>query len=261
MTQTSTTITVDSLPTASTIDPTQDRLLIYTASAMDIQGINRNTFLGLSSQPVGINDSQVLANKTLTSPTINSTAITNATITTDAITGYTSPNVGTVYGLSISSGTISNALSFGSTLAVTGAVTMNSTLAVTGASTLTGNTTINGNAAVGGTLGVTGNTSLANATASGTLGVTGATTLTGAVSTVGQISTQTSTAPPASGATTAGIKMSSTANLGFFYGNGAPTFSAAKGSLYVNTTATTTTTRLYINSSGSTTWTNFTSAA
>jgi len=33
-------------------------------------------------------------------------------------------------------------------------------------------------------------------------------------------------------------------------GAGAPTLSAPKGSLYINTTATTTTTRLYINTTG-----------
>jgi hypothetical protein len=45
-------------------------------------------------------------------------------------------------------------------------------------------------------------------------------------------------------------------------GTGAPTgLSAAKGTLYINTTATTTTTRLYINTDGATTWANFTASA
>jgi len=45
-------------------------------------------------------------------------------------------------------------------------------------------------------------------------------------------------------------------------GAGAPTgVSAAKGTLYINTTATTTTTRLYINTDGATTWANFTASA
>ena len=68
-------------------------------------------------------------------------------------------------------------------------------------------------------------------------------------------------APPAAGAVTCGITASSTANLGLFFGTGAPTFSAAKGSLYSRTDATTTTTRLYINTDGGTTWTTFTTAA
>lgn len=48
---------------------------------------------------------------------------------------------------------------------------------------------------------------------------------------------------------------------GIYRGSGAPSFAAPKGSLYVNYTATTTTTRLYINTDGSTTWANFTASA
>ena len=44
-------------------------------------------------------------------------------------------------------------------------------------------------------------------------------------------------------------------------GDGAPAMTAAKGTLYVRTNATTPTTRLYINTDGATTWTTFTSAA
>ncbi len=44
-------------------------------------------------------------------------------------------------------------------------------------------------------------------------------------------------------------------------GSGAPTLSAPKGSLYINVTATTTTTRLYVNTDGGTTWAYFTASA
>ncbi len=44
-------------------------------------------------------------------------------------------------------------------------------------------------------------------------------------------------------------------------GTGAPTFSATKGTLYINLTGSSTITRLYINTTGSTTWTPFTSGA
>jgi hypothetical protein len=44
-------------------------------------------------------------------------------------------------------------------------------------------------------------------------------------------------------------------------GTGAPTFSAIKGTLYINLTGSTTITRLYINTTGSTTWTPFTAGA
>lgn len=51
------------------------------------------------------------------------------------------------------------------------------------------------------------------------------------------------------------------AGIGIYIGSGAPSFTAAKGSLYVNSTATTTTTRLYVNTDGSTTWAYFTASA
>jgi len=44
-------------------------------------------------------------------------------------------------------------------------------------------------------------------------------------------------------------------------GSGAPSMSAAKGSLYVRTDGSSTSTRLYVNTDGSTTWTNVTTAA
>jgi hypothetical protein len=44
-------------------------------------------------------------------------------------------------------------------------------------------------------------------------------------------------------------------------GTAAPTFSAKKGTLYINLTGSSTSTRLYVNTDGGTTWTNFTSAA
>lgn len=44
-------------------------------------------------------------------------------------------------------------------------------------------------------------------------------------------------------------------------GTGAPTFTANKGTLYINLTGSSTSTRLYVNTDGGTTWTNFTSAA
>lgn len=68
----------------------------------------------------------------------------------------------------------------------------------------------------------------------------------------------------AGGAAASGIRVGSL-NVGFYTGTGTPTFSAMNGSLYVDSNATTTTTRLYVNKSGAgtagTTWTNFTAAA
>ena len=69
----------------------------------------------------------------------------------------------------------------------------------------------------------------------------------------GQAVVMSATAPPVGGI--AAYLMSSTANLGVFFGSGAPTISAAQGSLYLNTTGSAINNRMYVNIDGSTTWT------
>jgi len=69
------------------------------------------------------------------------------------------------------------------------------------------------------------------------------------------------TAVPAGGTAGTGLRFSSTANLGIFFGSGVPTLSAAQGSLYIRTDGSTTSTRMYINTNGATTWTAVTTAA
>lgn len=49
--------------------------------------------------------------------------------------------------------------------------------------------------------------------------------------------------------------------LGIYFGSGAPTISAPKGSLYLRTDGTTTNDRAYINTDAGTTWTALTTAA
>jgi hypothetical protein len=80
-------VTINQLPTANTIDATQDILPIYTASATATQGISRNTLLGLASNPVGLTDSQTLTNKTLTSPTISGPTLSGTLTGTYTIGG------------------------------------------------------------------------------------------------------------------------------------------------------------------------------
>ncbi len=70
-----------------------------------------------------------------------------------------------------------------------------------------------------------------------------------------------STAIPAGGATGKGYRFSSTSNYGVFFGSGAPTLSAAQGSLYLRSDGSGIADRLYVNTNGTTGWTNFVSAA
>lgn len=67
-------------------------------------------------------------------------------------------------------------------------------------------------------------------------------------------------AAPAAGGAAAILATSS--NIGVYIGSTVPTgITAAKGSLFINAGATTTTTRLYINTDGGTTWASFTASA
>lgn len=73
---------------ASSIDPVNDFVAIYTASQTATQGINRNTYLGITGSPVGTSDAQTLTNKTLTTPAIVSPTLTG-TLTGTYILGGT----------------------------------------------------------------------------------------------------------------------------------------------------------------------------
>ncbi len=50
-------------------------------------------------------------------------------------------------------------------------------------------------------------------------------------------------------------------NVGVYAGTGAPTFTAKQGSIYIRTDGSSSSTRMYINTDGATTWTSFTTAA
>lgn len=69
------------------------------------------------------------------------------------------------------------------------------------------------------------------------------------------------TATPAGGSTSLRLVFGSTAGFGIYIGSGAPTVSAAQGSLYLRSNGTGTGDRAYINTNGSTTWTALTTAA
>ena len=68
-------------------------------------------------------------------------------------------------------------------------------------------------------------------------------------------------AAPAAGSSAALLNLGSAGTFGIYYGSGAPTVSAAKGSLYLRTDGSGTGDRAYINTNGGTTWTALTTAA
>ena len=100
-------------------------------------------------------------------------------------------------------------------------------------------------------------------------GTTGDVTVTGtfgaATSVTTLAATGTVTARSASGLTAGGaagfIGTNVAAGMGIYFGSGAPTVAAAKGSLYLRSDGSGTGDRAYINTNGSTTWTALTTAA
>lgn len=59
----------------------------------------------------------------------------------------------------------------------------------------------------------------------------------------------------------AAVLATATAGFGVYLGSGAPTITAAKGSLYLRSDGSSTSTRLYVNSDGATTWVAITTAS
>ena len=88
-------VTPSGLPKAIAIDPINDYFPIDTNSPSSTNGINRNTFLGVTGQPADTTTPQTLTNKTLTSPVVATPTVTGGTFTTPTVTGgtFTTPNV------------------------------------------------------------------------------------------------------------------------------------------------------------------------
>jgi hypothetical protein len=81
-------------------------------------------------------------------------------------------------------------------------------------------------------------------------------------STVGGVSPAlaTTVSVPAGGSASCGLSFSTTAILGLFFGSGVPTMTAAQGSLYLRTDGSSASTRVYVNTNGTTGWTNVVTA-
>ena len=82
----------------------------------------------------------------------------------------------------------------------------------------------------------------------------------GQVTITGSLKARSATAISGGGALGSGLMLSTTAFFGIFFGSGAPTLSAAQGSIYLRSDGTGPADRLYVNVNGTTGWTNFVSA-
>lgn len=177
---------------------------------------------------------------------VNGGPITSTGNITVTNTGVVRLNAGSGIAVSSANGnvTISSTSTSGT---VTSVAVSSSQLLVTGSPivsfgtigiNLPNNVTFSGNGSFGGNLAVTG-----------TLGVTSTVQAQGAF-----IRTANTTATPAGGAANTGFLMGSD-SIGIFFGSGAPTLSAAQGSLYLRSDGTTTNDRMYVNTNGTTGWT------
>lgn len=218
---------------------TADFIPIYSAALAGTYAINLANLLGISSQVVSISDPQTIGSKTFSNS--NGYTALDGSFTLQHTGATTKRAQFSTSGITAGQTRVITLPDYNGTMATIGgtetltAKTLTSpiTTALTNTGGLSTDTlSASGNATVGGTLAVTG-----------------------------QITFQGSVAVPAGGAQADAILMSSTAHLGIYFGSGAPTVSAAQGSIYIRTDGSSTSTRLYINTNGSTTWTNVTSAA
>lgn len=74
------------------------------------------------------------------------------------------------------------------------------------------------------------------------------------------ISVRANVAPIAGGDPTAAVSIGTASGPNIYAGSGAPTITAPQGSLYLRSDGSSTSTRAYINTTGSTTWTAITTA-
>lgn len=90
----------------------------------------------------------------------------------------------------------------------------------------------------------------------------GAATFSQAISCANSLTARSGTATPAAASAVVALSMGS-AGVGIYWGTGTPNavVTAAQGSLYIRTDGSSTSTRLYVNTNGTTGWTNVTTAA
>lgn len=93
-----------SLTLQNTADPTKQAVFSLSGNTTGTTRIY--TLPNYSATVATLSGTETFTNKTLTSPTITGGTMDNTSVTVDSISGHTSSNVGTIYGVSFNAGTL-----------------------------------------------------------------------------------------------------------------------------------------------------------
>lgn len=140
------------------------------------------------------------------------------------------------------------------TASFSGGIVATGTINAVGTSQFTGAFNVVGTAVVTGSFGNIGTSIF-----TGSHGIVGTALVTGLLAASGTAQLLASLGMIAGG--TAALLISTTAGFGIYCGTGVPSVSAATGSLYIRIDGATATTRMYVNNSGTGTWTGVTTVA
>ena len=244
---------------ANTVSTSSVTGALTVAGGVGIQGnlyVNGDIFGNVTLTDISVNTvtavgnvvgGNVVGGNILTGGRVSATGnITGGNIT--AVTVVTTPRIVTNNIRSDDSSfiTVEDGLNVEQGLLISG--DLNTVGNITGGNVL-GGANVNATTHTGATVSVSGN-------------ITGGNVLSSAVvSAVGAATILSGTAVPAGGTVGAGYKFSSVANFGVFFGSGAPSLVAAKGSLYLRSDGSTTNDRMYVNTDGAATWTNVVTSA
>jgi hypothetical protein len=233
---------------------------VSTSSSVNATGnIVGSYFLGNGSFLTGLSStSRITSGTTEMSVDIPSGNIRATVGGTANIAVFSTSGINVIGGVTATGGLVGGNVNTSGFVTATGNVT-GGNIRSTGLISAAGNI-LGGNIAVTGNVSLTANVIAGNLTSGAQMVALGNVTG-GNVTTSGQVNAFSATTVPAGGTTGAGYVFSSVANFGVFFGSGAPTLSAAKGSLYLRTNGTTTNDRMYVNTDGATTWTAVITAA
>jgi hypothetical protein len=153
--------------------------------------------------------------------------------------------------------TMSGAVTMSSAATLSGAVTISSAATLSGAVTLSSAVSLTGTltASSASTVAINGSFTSSALTASGLISGSAGMSAGSSFTSSGNINAVSGTTITAGGVAGKGIMMFGSTTFGIYAGSGAPTIAAGQGSLYLRTDATSSLTRAYFQSSGSTnTW-------